>query len=70
MHAVVFDRQRLNELYGPLGRATLNTETRRTFRDMVRWCDERFPGQYEISNLRTWLFRRAEDAVLFQLTWC
>ena len=69
MHTVTFSKQRLCELYGPLGRATLPAG-QKTFKDLVRWCNERFPGQYEISNLRTWHFRREEDAVLFQLTWC
>ncbi len=69
-HTVVLSKERLNELYGPVGRATLNLETRETFGTLVKWCDKNVGrSRYEIMGLRTWVFENEEDAMLFRLTW-
>ena len=33
------------------------------------WCDQRFQDDARWNDGSLWLFRRREDAVLFELTW-
>lgn len=69
-HTVVLSKERLHELYGPLGRATptLRDPNQLTFKTMAKWCDENV-GRYEILRPSTWVFESEDDAVLFKLVW-
>lgn len=64
-HVVALNKDRLNQLYDPL----FNINARKTFSDMIRWCDNHLAGEYYIDNIRTWRFKLKEDAALFTLTW-
>jgi hypothetical protein len=69
-YTVVLSKERINELYGPLGRATptLRDPNQFTWGTMRKWCDDNVEG-YEILNPRTWIFLRHQDAMMFMMVW-
>ena len=69
-YTVVLSRDRINELYGLLGRATptLHERHRETFITLKEWCDDNVEC-YTILNPRTWIFLRPQDAMMFEMVW-
>ena len=61
MHVVTLSKETLNGMFGRTRGCTIH--------DITNWCDANVVGGYHIHNIRTWIFKELEDAVMFKLRW-
>ena len=67
-HTVILSKERVNQLYGPLGMA-FGASTTGTYHEIIAWCDGNLSDTYTMDNTRVWRFKLLDDSVLFRLTW-